>query len=143
MIDLLSLDHYIDATDNENIRLRLREVGPRDISEAERIAVRLEAHRIADKDRHKQIREIKVEDDRKEEDIYKFMADIRNEMKMFKEQCQKEPGRKGYNRGYTQGQRYFRHNDWKDENRYYNNGNQSQNAGNAQQASIRAPARRH
>ncbi|XP_069110225.1 uncharacterized protein [Argopecten irradians] len=54
MIELLSLDYFIDAITDTEVRLRLREVGPKTISEAERIAVRLEAHRIADKSRGRQ-----------------------------------------------------------------------------------------
>ena len=51
VIETLALDHYIDALTETEIRLRLREVGPKTLSEAETFAVRMDAHRIADKQR--------------------------------------------------------------------------------------------
>ena len=51
VIEALSLDHFIGALSESEIRLRLREVGPKTLAEAEKIAVRFEAHRIADKQR--------------------------------------------------------------------------------------------
>ena len=51
VIEALALDHFIDALSESEIRLRLREVGPKRLSEAEKIAVRIEAYRIADKQR--------------------------------------------------------------------------------------------
>lgn len=51
VIEALSLDHFIDALSESEIRLRLREVGPKTLAEAEKTAVRFEAHRIADKQR--------------------------------------------------------------------------------------------
>ena len=51
VVEILALDHFIDAIPSSDIRLRLREVGPKSVSEAEQIAVRLEAHRIADRNR--------------------------------------------------------------------------------------------
>lgn len=51
VIEALALDHFIDALSEAEIRLRLREVGPKSLSEAEAIAVRMEAHRIADRQR--------------------------------------------------------------------------------------------
>ena len=51
VIEALALDHFIDGLPEPEIRLRLGEVGPKSLSEAETIAVRMEAHRIADKQR--------------------------------------------------------------------------------------------
>lgn len=51
VVDLLALDYFIDALPEMDIRLRLREIGPKTVGEAERIAVRLEAHKVADKTR--------------------------------------------------------------------------------------------
>lgn len=54
--DTLSLDYFIDAIPETEIRLRLREVCPKTINEAENIAVRLEALRIADRQKGKSVR---------------------------------------------------------------------------------------
>ena len=51
MVEALSVDHFIDALPESEIRLRLREVGPTTLAEAERIAVRMDAQRQADKQR--------------------------------------------------------------------------------------------
>ena len=48
---VLALDHFNDALSESEVRLRLREVGPKTLPEAEKIAVRMEAHQIADKQR--------------------------------------------------------------------------------------------
>ena len=51
--DTLALYYFIDAIPETEIKLRLREVGPKPINEAENIAVRLEALRVADKEKVK------------------------------------------------------------------------------------------
>lgn len=56
--DVIALDYFIDAIVDAEIRLRLREVGPRDINEAEQIAVRLETFRLADRQRNKTVRTV-------------------------------------------------------------------------------------
>jgi hypothetical protein len=55
VVDALALDSFIDALNESDIRLRLREVSPKSISEAEQIAVRMEAHRLADRQRSRLI----------------------------------------------------------------------------------------
>ena len=54
--DTLTLDYFINAIPETEIRLRLREVGPKSINEAENIAVWLKALRVADKQKVKIIR---------------------------------------------------------------------------------------
>ena len=49
MVEAASIDHFIEALPESEIRLRLREVGPSTLAEAERIAVRMDGHRQADK----------------------------------------------------------------------------------------------
>ena len=61
VIEALALDHFIDALSETEIRLRLREVGPKTLNEAESIAVRMEAHRIADKQRTRLVGKIEQE----------------------------------------------------------------------------------
>ena len=51
VVEALSVDHFNKALPESEIRLRLREVGPTALAEAERIAVRMVAHRQADKQR--------------------------------------------------------------------------------------------
>ena len=54
VVELLALDFFTDALPDSDIRLRVREIGPKSISEAERIAVRLATHKQADKSRGRQ-----------------------------------------------------------------------------------------
>lgn len=61
VIETLALDHFIDALTESEIRLRLREVGPKSLSEAETIAVRMEAHRIADKQHSRLVGKVEQE----------------------------------------------------------------------------------
>ncbi|VDI66497.1 Hypothetical predicted protein [Mytilus galloprovincialis] len=61
VMDTLSLDYFIDAIPETDIRLRLREVGPTSINEAENIAVRLEALRIADRQKGRNVRTVETE----------------------------------------------------------------------------------
>ena len=56
ILEVLALDHFIDAINETEIRMRLREVSPTNILEAEQIAVKLEAYKEADKDRRKTVR---------------------------------------------------------------------------------------
>ena len=55
VVDALALDSFIDALNESDIRLRLREVSPKSIFEAEQIALRMEAHRLADRQRSRLI----------------------------------------------------------------------------------------
>ena len=50
------MDYFIDDIPESEIRLRLREVGPKTINEAEHIAVRLEALRMADRQKGRAVR---------------------------------------------------------------------------------------
>lgn len=53
LLDVLALDHFIDALTDADMRFRLREARPKNIAEAEIIAVRIETHKLADKQRGK------------------------------------------------------------------------------------------
>ena len=51
VIETLSLDVFIDALKDSDIRLRFRELGPKTFAAVENIALRLKSHNIADKQR--------------------------------------------------------------------------------------------
>ncbi|MES9881467.1 MAG: hypothetical protein ABW185_11355, partial [Sedimenticola sp.] len=55
IVEALALDGFIDALTDTDIRLRLREIGAKSLDEAEKTAVRMEAHRIADRQRYKSV----------------------------------------------------------------------------------------
>ena len=55
LIDTLVLDHFIDSLLDSETRLRLRECSPKTIQEAETLAVKMEAQRVADKQRSRTI----------------------------------------------------------------------------------------
>lgn len=48
VLNILAIEQITDALSDPGIRLRLREARPKDINEAEIIAIRLETHRMAD-----------------------------------------------------------------------------------------------
>ena len=53
MIETLSIDHFVDALTDSDIRLRVREFDSKTLADAERTAHRLESHKIADKQRNR------------------------------------------------------------------------------------------
>ena len=69
VVELLAMDYFIDALPDVDLRLRLREVGPKTIAEAETIAVRLDAHKVADKSRAKSVRAVVSEQNSSEKKI--------------------------------------------------------------------------
>ena len=53
--ETLSLDNFIDAITDSDIKMRVRELSPKSLEEAEQICVRLEAYKIADKQRTRMV----------------------------------------------------------------------------------------
>ena len=88
VVELLALDYFIDALPDTEIRLRLREVGPKSIGEAERIAVRLDAHKVADRSRGRHsVRNVTHDSDRTEKRLNELSMQMKNlaeEMKNYK-----------------------------------------------------------
>ena len=56
LLDTLSLDHFIDAISDADIRLRLMESRPSDLNAAESLAIRLESYREAERQRSRTVR---------------------------------------------------------------------------------------
>ena len=65
VIETLSTDNFIDALNDSEIRLRVRELGPKTLAEAERTALRLESHKIADKQRSRLVGQIETNTNQK------------------------------------------------------------------------------
>ena len=65
VIETLSTDSFIDALNDSEIRLRVRELGPKTLVEAERTALRLESHKIADKQRSRLVGQIETNTNQK------------------------------------------------------------------------------
>ena len=61
VIETLSIDIFIDALTDSEIRLRVRELGLRTLADAERTALRLESHKIADKQRSQLVGQLKTD----------------------------------------------------------------------------------
>ena len=78
VIDLLAMDYFIDAIPDADIRLRLREVGPKTIGEAEQVAVRLDAHKIADKNRGRSVRVMGSEESKTEKRLDELSGQLTN-----------------------------------------------------------------
>lgn len=114
-VDILALDHFIDALPDADIRLRIREVGPKTITDAESMAVRLEAHRVADKTRGRQpVKSLEVGKPNEEvslEKINETLSEISKEVKDLQRQKSDNNVRHNHERlKQNQGQRNYDHN---------------------------------
>ena len=126
VIESLAIDNYIDALNDSEIRLRLREVSPKNLSEAEKIAIRMEAHRLADRQRSKLIGSVgeSCKEDGKEQNSPNSQDSSNPQNNYYK-------GPNQYNRSYPQPNGYnhnpnFRYNNTGNQrfqNRTYNNNN--------------------
>ncbi|MEW8544977.1 MAG: hypothetical protein AB2693_15740, partial [Candidatus Thiodiazotropha sp.] len=61
VIETLSVDIFIDALTDSEIRLRVRELGPKTLADAERTALRLESHKIADRQRSRVVGQLETD----------------------------------------------------------------------------------
>ena len=58
VIETLAINNFVDALMDSDIRLRVRELGPKTLADAERTALRLESHKIAEKQRSRLLGQI-------------------------------------------------------------------------------------
>ena len=68
VVETLSLDNFIDALPDTDMRTRVRELNPKSLEEAEQACVRLEAYKIADKQRSRSVCRIISEAEPSQED---------------------------------------------------------------------------
>lgn len=61
MVELLGIDHFIDALHDEEIRLKLRQSSPKTLREAVQTALELESFHLASRQRPRPVREVKVD----------------------------------------------------------------------------------
>ena len=140
MLEVLALDHFIDAINETEIRMRLREVGPKNILEAEQIAVKLEAYKEADKDRRKTVRTCAESRETSLGDLNSEITKLQREIQNLKRNSSNQGGsrpRYNNNRGGYHGNRNNNHRmdlngqNNADTNRNQGNGGRSQLGGAA------------
>ena len=73
----------------------MKEVGPKNISEAEKIAVRLEAYRLADKQRGNQVRVLSTESENPSE-VSVDLSEISSQLENLAKQVKALQNQKGY-----------------------------------------------
>ena len=76
VIETLSLDYFIDAITDSDLRLRLREAGPKSLENAEQTAVRIEAYKIADKQRSRLVGRVDFDKEQKRDEQGKSPGQI-------------------------------------------------------------------
>lgn len=141
VIEALALDYFIDAIPETEIRMRLREVGPMTLAEAEKIAVRMEAHRIADKQRTRLVG--KVEQDSQdtpssnqntvEQQISNISTRIDSLQKSVQNLAQQHTGRTQANYRNPQQRNNFNHGQNRPYNRNFNQRHFQSRGGNPAQ----------
>ena len=89
VIETLSIDIFIDAlTDSEN-RLRVRELGQKTLADAECTALRLESHKIADKQRSRLVGQLETDSRQENNDkggSNKELEKLKNSIKSLSDQ---------------------------------------------------------
>ena len=126
VIETLSLDNFIDAITDSDIRMRVRELSPKSLEEAEQICVRLEAYKIADKQRSRLVGRLDLEVEPSKEEQgkpsgqYETLSDaissLTTEVKNFSQK-----NTKNSNSGSFNNQRFPKNNQNYNRNQRYNN----------------------
>lgn len=103
--ETLALDYFIDAIPFKEIRIRLREVSPKTVAEAENIAVRLDAVHMTDRSRNCNVKAIGVETEtndlsKKIDEVIKKIDRVSNEVETLKSKETRSQEFNGNNRNY-------------------------------------------
>ena len=124
VIETLSLDNFIDAITDSEIRMRVRELSPKSLDEAEQICVRLEAYKIADTQRTCFVgrlgtqTELRENEQGKSPSQFEILSDAISSLSNEVKQLNQKNTRKSDN------QRFQRNNQKIDRHQRYINGNQ-------------------
>ena len=87
MLELLSKDQFIDALQDGDMRLRLRQAHPKDLREALHSALELEAIQLASQHRTKPVRGATLDDDEQQPNSSPRMALSREDLTECMQQC--------------------------------------------------------
>lgn len=145
VIEILALDYFIDAIPYKDIRIRLREVCPKTVSEAEKIAVRLDAVHVADKSRNCNVKAVGASTDvencfSKIETIMKKLDGVTEEIKEKKREKHQD---RAINRQYGNNKFRNENNNWRNRPQYnqYHNTNKEKNRNFADRSQVQREER--
>ena len=135
MIEILSLDYFIDSLNDREIRLRLRECCPKAMSEAETIAIQLETYKIVDQGRVAPVNA--VSDQNKQRSTLDTVVEKLNSLTEHIDKLDKKTNNNSWfqnkknshlnnNIGYQQNMNYSRNdNNYKKQNQNFNRNNRN------------------
>ena len=96
VIETLALDNFIDVITDSDICIRLREAGPKSLADAEQIVVRIEAYKIAAKQRTRLVDRVDFDGEQSKdaqgkspcqfETLSEAISTLTNEVKNFSKQ---------------------------------------------------------
>ena len=126
LVDTLALDYFIDSLLDSEVRIRLRECSPKNILEAETLAVKMEAQRIADRQRSKNVGSVTetVESGNVSEELTKITQTV-NSLVDKVEKLQNNGNQDSQQKGENHWQN--RNNNWQNRNNNWQNRSNNSN----------------
>ena len=131
LIVTLALDHFIDSLLDSETRIRLRECSPDTIQEAETLAVKLEAQRLADRQRSKNVGSLcETSEDRNFSNDMRKLSETVKELVESVEYLQKKREPTDFHQGNEHGNSTNSPNSYRSQRPYQNfdNRNRSRNS---------------
>ena len=122
IIDLLALDHFIDALPDPEMRFRIRESRPKHIGEAEITAIRLETYKFADSQKEVHVNSVASKSGQETETVLeKFLSKLNKTLndnfdKMRQEISKSNRPNMGQSRPFQGNNNYQRSQNWNNHN---------------------------
>ena len=116
MMEILSLDYFIDALPNSEMRLRIRESRPKNITEAETLAIRLNTYQLAESNQSKTVNAVKGQRSTSNDPILSCLKDIQKSLTDNFGKLQKDLGQIKYRTGQRNGN-FQQNNGWRNRDR--------------------------